>query len=191
MKRPLRRCLSAIALVALNVPAMSQTPSAPPPRPAAPPCQDAESRQFDFWIGDWDVFDPAGKPVGVNRIAPVYGNCFLHESWKGNGNFEGQSFNRYDAARGVWHQTWVDSSGTLLLLEGGLRDGKMVMSDTNTPGKRNAKAINEISWTPGADGSVRQHWRTSQDGGAQWTTVFDGKYVRAPRPQPARPAVQP
>ena len=168
--------------------AMSQTP-APPAKPAAPPCADAASRQFDFWIGDWDVFDPTGKSVGVNRIEPMYSDCFLHESWKGNGNFIGQSFNRYDASRGVWHQTWVDSSGTLLLLEGGLRDGKMVMSDAATPGKRDPKSVNEISWTPNPDGSVRQHWRATADGGATWKTVFDGKYVRAARPQPAQPSL--
>jgi len=32
---------------------------------------------------------------------------------------------------------------------------------------------------------VRQHWRQSTDGGKSWSTVFDGKYVRSKRPQPA------
>lgn len=151
-----------------------------PPRPA--PCAAPESRQFDFWIGDWDVLRPDGKLAGTNRIAPLYG-CVLHESWK-SGKFEGQSLNRFDAARGVWHQTWVDSGGTLLLLEGGLRDGAMTMSDAHVPGRRDAAPVNEITWTPHADGTVRQLWRVSRDGGKTWTVAFDGRYVRSARAQP-------
>ena len=37
-----------------------------------------------------------------------------------------------------------------------------------------------ITWTPGADGSVRQLWESSADGGTTWSVVFDGRYVRAP-----------
>jgi hypothetical protein len=38
--------------------------------------------------------------------------------------------------------------------------------------------VNRISWTPQAEGTVRQHWETSTDGGKSWTTAFDGRYAR-------------
>jgi hypothetical protein len=155
----------------------AQTPA------ATRPCMDAESHQFDFWIGDWDVFNPQGIQVGTNRIAPLYEGCVLHESWKSKA-IEGQSFNRYDADRGVWHQTWVDNGGTLLLLDGGLKDGDMVLADAGMPGRKPDAPINELRWSRNADGSVRQQWRTSTDGGKTWNTAFDGKYVRSSRPQP-------
>ncbi|MEO5693994.1 MAG: hypothetical protein ABIQ72_12775 [Usitatibacter sp.] len=151
--------------------------------PAQKPCSDPESHQFDFWIGDWDVFVPGGKQAGTNRIAPLYG-CVLHESWKAMKVVEGQSFNRYDTDRGVWHQTWVDNGGSLLLLEGGLRDGAMVLSDEGVPGRSAGAPINRVTWSRNDDGSVRQHWQASKDGGKTWTTAFDGKYVRSSRPQP-------
>ena len=173
--RSIRRATLAAALLGTCLAAAAQ-----PPRPD--PCAAPESRQFDFWIGDWDVFRPDGKKAGTNHIAPIYG-CVLHERWKAP-SMEGQSFNRYDRRRGVWHQTWVDTAGTLLLLEGGFRDGTMTMSDRDIPGKRDPAAINEIAWTPGADGSVRQLWRTSRDGGKTWAVAFDGKYVRSGRGQP-------
>jgi hypothetical protein len=168
--------LGALAAVTGLGCALAQTP------PAPPPCADAPSHQFDFWIGDWDVYNPDGKLVGVNRIAPLYG-CVLHESWRAP-KVDGQSFNRYDADRGLWHQTWVDNGGSLLLLEGGLKDGAMVMSDANIPARKAAMPINEITWSKQTDGSVRQLWRTSKDGGKTWQTAFDGKYVRSGRPQP-------
>ena len=40
-------------------------------------------RQFDFWIGDWEVFNPQDQRVGSNRIDKVLGGCALHESWRG------------------------------------------------------------------------------------------------------------
>lgn len=146
------------------------------------PCSTPQDREFDFWIGDWDVFLPDGKLAGTNRIAPLYG-CVLHESWK-SAKVEGQSFNRFDADRGLWHQTWVDSTGSLLLLEGGMRDGAMVLSDAGVPGRKPGAPVNEVRWSRNDDGSVRQHWRTTRDGGKTWETAFDGKYVRAARPQP-------
>ena len=37
-----------------------------------------------------------------------------------------------------------------------------------------------ITWTPAADGTVRQLWESTSDEGRTWTVLFDGRYVRAP-----------
>ncbi len=158
--------------------AQSTAQTSPPNR-----CAGEEARQFDFWIGDWDVFEKDGHLAGTNLIVSMYEGCLLHESWKAKG-MVGQSFNRYDAARGLWHQTWVDSTGGFLLIEGKFVNGVMTLSDSSLPGKKDPMKINEIAWTKLPDGSVRQHWRGSKDGGATWLTVFDGKYVRSTRTQP-------
>lgn len=168
-----------------TVPPAPSAPTTPAsPRPA--PCIAAENRQFDFWIGDWDVTTPDGKSAGTNLIKPEINGCALHEFWKGRGGFVGESFNVYDARRKVWHQSWVDGTGGLLLMDGKFEGGSMTLSDRDMPGKPDLNAINEISWTPNADGSVRQHWRVSADGGKNWTTSFDGKYVKSNRVQPSR-----
>ncbi len=189
-------CLLSCVLVAdaqtpapppLNASAAPVAPApAPPPPPAPRNCGVGEHRQFDFWIGDSDVYAPDGKLAGTNRIEPVLKGCVLHEHWVGRGNFAGESFNAWDARRKRWHQTWVDAGGNLLMLEGTLEAGSMTLSDADMPAKQDRNAINEIRWTPNADGSVRQLWRTSSDGGKTWAIAFDGKYVRAARAQPAR-----
>jgi hypothetical protein len=51
------------------------------------------------------------------------------------------------------------------------------------PKKPGATLRQRITWTPLADGAVRQLWVSSGDGGATWTPVFDGKYAKA-RPPP-------
>ena len=48
----------AAGTLAASIAALAQTP------PPQPPCPAPQSRQFDFWVGDWDVFMPDGKKSG-------------------------------------------------------------------------------------------------------------------------------
>ena len=140
----------------------------------AAPCDAPEHRQFDFWIGEWEVRTPDGKLAGNNRITRAYGGCVLQERYDTGRGYSGESLNTYDAARKVWHQTWVDTSGTLLLLEGGLRGDSMVLEGQTVDASR-AVTRHRITWSPQSDGGVRQHWE-STDAKGQWTTAFDGHY---------------
>ena len=56
----------------------------------------------------------------------------------------------------------------------------MVMSMTGpSPTDPKLSVMQRITWTPAGDGSVRQLWELSNDAGATWTILFDGRYVRA------------
>lgn len=152
--------------------------------PPAAPCAAAEHRQFDFWLGEWQVEVP-GKPTNKSRITKLFGACGIREEyWAGGGRYEGSSFNMYDAPRKVWHQTWVDNQGGLLALEGGLRGASMVL-EGKQPGPQGGEQTSRITWTPNADGTVRQHWEISSDAGKTWTTAFDGLYRHPPAAAPA------
>jgi hypothetical protein len=143
-------------------------------------CDTPAHRGFDFWLGEWEVRTPDGKLAGVNRIEREYGGCVLHERYTTGRGYSGESLNVYDAPRSMWHQTWVDSAGTLLLLEGGLQAGRMVLEGrTVAPDGRTTR--HRITWTPNADASVRQFWE-STDSEGRWTTAFDGLYTRRQAP---------
>lgn len=133
-------------------------------------------RQFDFWLGEWEVRTADGQLAGVNRIESEYDGYVLHERYATDRGYRGQSLNIYDASRKVWHQSWVDSDGLLLLLEGGIRDGRMVL-EGQTVGADGQVTRHRISWTPNADGSIRQLWE-STDAEGEWSTAFDGRYTR-------------
>ena len=100
----------------------------------------------------------------------------LHERYATGRGYSGESLNAYDAARKVWHQTWVDDTGLLLTLEGRW-NGKSMILEGVAPGADGAMAKQRITWTPDADGSVRQLWETADAKGA-WTIAFDGKYTK-------------
>lgn len=112
-----------------------------------PACASAEHRAFDFWVGEWNVHTPQGQLAGTSSVQRQYGGCVLHERYDTGRGYSGESLNTYSAPRKVWHQTWVDSSGQLLLLEGGLRDGRMVLEGQVT-GADGTPARHGITWTP-------------------------------------------
>ena len=182
----MRTVLLLAALISFDVLAQDSitddnTDSAPPPPPAQY-CQADEHRQFDFWIGEWTVTSN-GQPAGTNRVEAVLNGCAIQENWQGAGGISGSSFNLFDRVTGQWHQTWVDSSGTLLQIDGGLTDGSMVMQGKRPVPQSGGTALHRISWTPNEDGTVRQLWEASQDDGASWTVLFDGIYSRVEEPE--------
>lgn len=161
----------------------AQSTQAAPPAPQPRPCTSPVHRQFDFWLGTWDVVGANGRFAGVNRIELVDGGCALYESWSsGGGGYTGRSLNSV-GGDGRWRQTWVDTGGLRLELVGGLVDGKMVLEGETPAATAGAPPVrNRITWSPEAEGRVRQHWETSADAGKTWTTAFDGTYhaVKAP-----------
>ncbi len=160
----------------LAVSALSFATEAPAPA-TSESCAAPEHRQFDFWVGDWTVTQ-AGKPAGINRIERILDGCALLESWSGTSGYRGNSLNFYDAARKRWHQTWTDTSGTALALDGEFTAGRMVLAGTRFDPARQQTVHDRITWTPNADGTVRQLWEASADG-KTWSVLFDGLYARA------------
>jgi hypothetical protein len=156
----------------------TDTPSPTPPAPSttSAPCAGAAYRQFDFWLGEWNVFGPKGRQVGRSHIEAVLGGCVIAEHWtSGSGPAsDGRSLNQYQVGTGQWEQYWVDAQGGRLLLRGGLQGASMVLASEDGPARQ------RITWTPNADGSVRQLWESSSDAGATWTVAFDGLYRRVP-----------
>ena len=147
------------------------------------PCKhDARFRQFDFWIGDWDVRPtgvPATGPPSRNTVTLEENTCVIMEHWAGVGGSTGQSFNLFYRSLGKWRQTWVDNTGGQHDYVGSLQDGNMVFEGT-TPapnGQLGRVATRLTFFHVGAD-SVRQFSQTSPDSGRTWQVAYDLMYVR-------------
>ena len=144
---------------------------------AVNPCKASpEFRQFDFWIGEWDVKNQQGVPSGSSSIQLILGQCIIFENWAGGSGTNGKSFNIFDTNDKKWHQTWVDDKGTFTHYIGGLINGEMVVTaDTIVSGK---PTLAKMTFTKMPNGDVRQHGENSTDGGKTWTTSFDLIYSR-------------
>ena len=86
-----------------------------------------ELRQFDFWLGEWDLtWGESGR--GINRITAVLDNRVIQEEFDGTPStpLRGLSVSTYNAQMGKWQQTWVDNTGSYLDFVGEFVDGKMI-----------------------------------------------------------------
>ena len=181
------RPLLGLALTAfMSGPASAQTPPSPPSATAPPACAGPQHRQFDFWLGHWDVY-PTGKTkiVAHSLIEKLYSGCTIRENWMPLGRSGGGSLNMYEPADKRWHQTWHDSSNSRVEFDGGLAGNKMILTGfwagVNGPGQ---DALIRMSYTPNPDGSVRQHGEQSTDEGLTWQTNFDFTYKKSATARP-------
>ena len=150
-----------------------------PPPPPPPACTAPEHRQFDFWLGPWDVFDPrSGRKVAESLIEPVYRGCGIRENWQPRAD-SGGSLNIYLPAQGKWYQTWIDAQGSRAEFVGGW-NGKAMVIEGDWPDPPDPAHPNRvrITYTAEADGSVLQEGVATTDHGATWTPSFAFLYRR-------------
>jgi hypothetical protein len=144
----------------------------------AAPCDAAEYRQFDFWIGDWEVHDPAGNVVGANKVTREQDGCLLVEHWTSSRAKEtGTSFNYYDIRDKKWHQLYLSNSGNagaFPAMAGQLKDGKMVLISDES-----ATPVFRWTWYVISPGHVRQMAERSNDSQKSWKVIWDSIYVDA------------
>jgi hypothetical protein len=140
---------------------------------AAPRCASPEYHQFDFFEGDWDAYD-YGAPDSVvarNTVTPMLGGCAVREVYVQGDGVQGESFSAFDASRHRWHQSWVTNRGSMLLLDGQLDGGRMVLTATEYDNQGDSSLVRGI-WIP-QRGSVRETATRSRGGGKTWEPLFD------------------
>jgi hypothetical protein len=143
------------------------------------PCSSPETRQLDFWVGDWDC-TWGENGVGSNSIRAVLDGCVIEENFDANptADFRGRSLSMYNAVLGRWEQTWVDNAGNYWALTGGMQDGRMVLGcdEVGTAAKLRMVFFDiepdRFEWV----------WERSEDEGRTWTTTWQIHYRRKATP---------
>ena len=142
------------------------------------PCRYNEvNRQFDFWIGEWNVVNAAGQLAGKSSIQLILGDCIIYENWTSAppNDYSGKSFNLHNASTNKWMQTWVDDKGGLIeYIDGYLDDGNMIFF-TKPDQNQTMRRLTFFNLDPN---QVRQFSELSNDDGKTWTTEYDFYYNR-------------
>ena len=143
------------------------------------PCTlDPTYRQFDFWIGDWDVYGVKGNKAGESHVELILDSCIIYENWQSTGKYAGKSFNTYNSALKRWQQTWVDDKGGLTEYFGGFADNKMTLVTKPFAFSKDTTAMRKMTFFNLSPVKVRQFGEITKDGGNSWTTEFDLEYRR-------------
>lgn len=165
------------SLLVLAAPGGGQS-AAPPP----PACDSPEHKQFDFWVGRWDVFrTDTNQLVAHSLIEKLYGGCAVRENWMPIGGTGGGSLNSWRPAEKKWRQTWTDTGNNWNEYAGGIEAGLMVLtgSTTSAAGKPSPA---RITYEAKPDGNVVQTGYQSGDGGKSWALTYQFVYRPAESP---------
>lgn len=150
------------------------------------PCSSPEARQFDFWLGEWDLSWPAEQSggeagergTGSNRIERLFGDCVIEENFTtDDGSFQGHSVSVYDVGAGIWRQTWVDSAGAYLSFTGN-RDGDVMELRTSPVERDGETVVSRMIFTEISARSLEWAWQGSRDGGESWADLWNISYSR-------------
>jgi hypothetical protein len=131
---------------------------------------------FDFWVGEWIVFDTSGNKIGENKIERIENNCIINEHWIGDKGSTGSSYNYFDLEDSTWNQVWIDSQGGNLILKGLPSKNKMTLRSKFQKDPEGKSYCNRVSWTLNTDGSVTQRWDIADEKDALMSVVFIGIY---------------
>jgi hypothetical protein len=161
------------------------------------PCATGRFRQFDFWLGEWDVYGQAGTGpfAGTNIISSALDGCLVEENWTASGGLRGRSLNSYDAEAGVWRQTWVAEGLGHVRMAGGIRpDGTMRMAGTRISQFTGVSILDSYIWEAITPDVVHQTGMLEVPA-VNLHIAFTLEYRRVadvtPIPQPGAPNCQP
>jgi hypothetical protein len=143
-----------------------------------PPGEAPEAKQFDFWIGEWEVTWDGGR--GKNTIRKILDDRVIEESFDGTPSIPlvGRSFTVHNDQYGRWDQTWVDNQGSYLMFMGEWDDvdERMVLErDDMVGGKHIKQRMVFHNITPDA---LDWNWERSEDGGISWQPQWVIHYQR-------------
>jgi len=134
-----------------------------------------EAAQLDFWVGRWEARAVDGTLIGYATITREDGGCSIVERWERISGSGGTSLSFFVPSRGQWRHVWVGSGGTLIDLSGGLNEsGEMHMEGTLEVVAPEEVVAFRATWSPLADGRVRQKMEAFDIASRSWVVWFDG-----------------
>ncbi len=150
-----------------------------------PACASPEFRQFDFWVGEWELSWPASETSGrkpgrgTNRIERALDDCVIVEHFVGTPSMDlrGMSVSTFNKRKGKWQQTWVDNSGGYLDFVGEFKDGQMILAREAVVSEAR-KFLQRMVWKNIQPDSLDWSWERSDDGGQTWKVLWPIHYQR-------------
>jgi hypothetical protein len=171
--------LATLILCLFSATAAFSHPSQAPPNP----CNAAEQKQLDFWVGEWDLTWPGQKTGeighGTNSVRRILDGCVVQENFSGGDSapLRGTSVSIFDATSGKWRQTWVDNQGAYMDFTGGVQNGFMTLQRENVL-PNGSKALQRMIWKNVSANEFDWSWESSTDGEKTWKVQWPVHYKR-------------
>jgi hypothetical protein len=136
-----------------------------------------ESRQLDFWLGDWTVSYPGMSATSNSKVHLSLDKCLVVESWIGGKGHTGENMFAYSSDDKSWHGMFADNEGRVHIFAGKVAPGSAEFTGPSR-GPNGEAVLNRIKIVRLSDNNVKQTWEKSKDNGATWSMEFQGDYAR-------------
>ncbi len=136
---------------------------------------------LDFLIGEWNIFNAAGKPSGTTKVEAALPGAALTEVRRGLDGKELKLWYFYSEPDKAWKSVFAGPNGAMreLLATEKMPDGSVRMLG-RFPNATGPASQSRFTYYKQADGSVRRHLEISADDGATWKTIVDATYRKKP-----------
>jgi hypothetical protein len=138
----------------------------------------AETRQLDFWLGNWKIGGPGAGPSAKSNVSIELDQCMVVERWDGGRGHRGENIFGYSPEDQSWHGLFADNMGRVhVFVDGQVASGAAEFIGPSR-GPNGEPVLNRVRIVRiGAD-TVNQTWEKSADNGATWKMEFRGEYSR-------------
>jgi hypothetical protein len=149
----------------------------------ANPCAAPQQKQFDFWIGEWDLTWPGQHASetghGTNSIKRILDDCIVQENFASldASHMRGTSVSVFEPKSGHWKQTWVDNQSGYLDFVGDFKDGQMILQ-REFARPDGVRVMQRMVWKNISASEFDWSWEASNDGGKTWQVNWPIHYKR-------------
>jgi len=145
------------------------------------PCMNnPHNREFDFWVGQWNVYQTGTDyQVGMSSIENTSGGCLILENWTAVGNpDEGKSMNFLNPKTAKWEQHYMGIAGASQnYYNGEYKEGAMRFEGDGVD-KAGNKLLFRLTYFNERPNQVKQLLEQSADSGKTWITLYDFTYKK-------------
>ena len=138
-----------------------------------------EFRQFDFWVGEWNVQDSTGAQLGESSVQRILDGCVILENWENkNSGYSGKSFNYYNANLNTWEQKWIDNQGVPIEFKGNFFPEEKALKFDGIAFENGKEVSYKLNFYSKEADYVQQQFFRYDELKKSWVLIFDGHYHR-------------
>lgn len=163
-------------LVAAGLCLFSNANAAAEERPCA---GNSETRQLDFWLGNWSLGSGADK--STSKVSLSLDQCVFVEHWtNGQGHVTEKLF-AYSPEDKNWYGMFADNEGRVHVFVDGRVSSDVAEFHGPSRGPNGEPVLNRLKVVRVSANKIEEVWEKSTDNGSNWTTAYRADYSRAAR----------
>ena len=136
-----------------------------------------ETRQLDYWLGNWTMGSGADKSTSTVTLS--LDKCMFVEHWENARGHVTEKMFGYSPEDRNWYGMFADNQGRVHVFVDGKVSPESAEFRGPSKGENGQPVLNRLKITRLAADKLEELWQKSTDNGNTWTTAYRAEYSRA------------